>query len=300
MSNEFTRNALSKGEEGKQWLEYIPALIKQYEEKWSLKVLPPFDLNYNYVAPVVLSSGFEAVLKIGFPQDKEFQSEIKALTLFNGKGVVKILEAEAKDAVILIEKVEPGVPLSSLADDDKTTRILARVMKRIRKSLPSNHNFITVAEWSSAIPKLRQQIRGRIGPIPLHLMTKAEKLFEKLITSAEPSVLVHGDLHHDNVLSSNRGEWLAIDPKGIAAEPAYEVAAMIRNPYEKLKNISNLEPIIRRRLLILSEELNIDVHRVQEWCIAQTVLSAVWNLEEAKGPEHALRVAVVLNEIKLK
>ena len=108
MSNEFTRYTLSKGEEGRQWLDSIPALIKQYEEKWSLQVLPPFELNYNYVAPVVLSSGSEAVLKIGFPQDKEFQSEIKALTLLNGKGVVKILEAEANDAVILIEKVQPG------------------------------------------------------------------------------------------------------------------------------------------------------------------------------------------------
>src|SRR6266567_3540278 len=62
-------------------------------------------------------------------------------------------------------------------------------------------------------------------------------------SSAEP-VLVHGDLHHDNVLSSARAGWLAIDPKGVAAEPAYETAAMLRNPRSKLQQHPELEQIL--------------------------------------------------------
>lgn len=297
MNNEFTQNALGYGEAGRQWLDSIPELIKQYENKWSLQVLPPFDLNYSYAAPVILSDGSEAVIKIAFPGDKEFQSEIQALTLFNGKGVVKILRAEPKDAIVLIEKIQPGSALSGISDDDEATRTLARLIKRIRQPLPSDHNFITITEWSSALSKIRQQFSTNEGPIPSHLISIAEELFKKLIASSGAPVLLHGDLHHDNVLSSDGGEWVAIDPKGVAAEPSYEVAAMIRNPYDKLKSITNLEPLLRRRLLILSEELETNVQLLQEWCIAQTVLSAVWNGEISKGTEHAVRVAETLINI---
>ena len=105
-------------------------------------------------------------------------------------------------------------------------------------------------------------------------------------------------MHHDNVLSSDRDGWLAIDPKGIIAEPCYETAAMIRNPYEKLKHIADLAPLLHRRILILSEELKCNLERILGWCFAQTVLSAVWNTNGVKGGEHAIRVAEALDALK--
>ncbi|HYX51410.1 MAG TPA: aminoglycoside phosphotransferase family protein, partial [Ktedonobacteraceae bacterium] len=117
--------------------------------------------------------------------------------------------------------------------------------------------------------------------------------------SAEP-VLVHGDLHHDNVLSAQRAEWLAIDPKGVAAEPAYETAAMLRNPQIKLQNYPDIEKILHRRILVLSEVLQIEPQRIHQWGLAQTVLSAVWSAEdEGRGWEHAIAVAEVLDKITI-
>lgn len=110
-------------------------------------------------------------------------------------------------------------------------------------------------------------------------------------------MLVHGDLHHDNVLNSNRDSWLAIDPKGIAAEPAYETGAMIRNPYDKMSRQPDLKSTLSRRIAILSEELGFDRQRILQWGFAQTVLSAVWNVESAKGPEHAVMIAQVLDSL---
>lgn len=298
MGSEFVKRALRRGEEGKLWLESIPNIIAKYSQEWSLQTLSPFTLSYNYVAPAVREDGSHAVLKIGFPKDEEFQTEIAALSVFNGDGIVKLLEADRENAVILIERVEPGVPLSSMENDEEATKILAKVIKKIRKPIPSDHNFTTVAEGSRAISAVKQRSGGVTGQLPINLVNKAESLFVDLLASSESPVLVHGDLHHDNVLSSERDGWLAIDPKGIAAEPAYEVAAMIRNPYEKLKNISNLKPLLHRRIIVLSEELGIDPIRIHQWCLAQTVLSAVWNIEDVEEPKHALRVAEVLEKMK--
>ena len=182
----------------------------------------------------------------------------------------------------------------------KQRAILATVMKNLWKPLPEKHAFITIAEWSNAISRLRLQYHGTGGPLPSYLVEKAEKLFKELIASSAEPVLVHGDLHHDNVLSSARAGWLAIDPKGIAAEPAYETAALLRNPISKLQQHSDLEQILLRRILVLSEALQIDPHRIHQWGLAQTVLSAVWSAaDEGRGWEHAIRVAEALDIINI-
>ncbi len=215
MKKEFVQHALSNGVEGVLWLQRIPEIIALYETKWLLKVFPPFPLNYNYVAPCLCSDGTQAVLKIGFPGDREFQKEGEALAVFQGKGSEKLLQADKDHAVLLLERVTPGVPLSTLEDDEEATRILASVMKNLWKPLPENHDFITIAEWSNAISRLRRQYHGTSGPLPSYLVDKADRLFTELIASSAEPVLVHGDLHHDNVLSSARAGWLAIDPRGL-------------------------------------------------------------------------------------
>jgi streptomycin 6-kinase len=297
MNEHFKNNALTWGKQGTDWLERIPAIIKECEQKWDIRVREPFVLSYNYVAPAELSNGSLAVLKIGFPGDKEFKTEIEALELFNGEGVCKLLEADKQNSTILIEKITPGIPLSSIDNDDEATKILTTVIKKIHKPLSEPHVFIAVEEWATAISEYMKKYKNGNGLLPMTLVNKANDLFKYLIaTSAEP-VLVHGDLHHDNVLLSADRGWIAIDPKGVAAEPAYEVAAMIRNPYQKLKNIKDLEPLLSRRIAILAEELGFERQRILDWCFAQTILSAVWNTEGEKSPEHALRVAQVLDKM---
>lgn len=298
MDNHFEQNALSWGAGGAEWLKRLPDMIAEYGTKWGFKAGAPFNLNYNYVAPAELADGSQAVIKIGYPEDREFQSEIAALEVFNGDGICRLLQADKPHAVMLLERAIPGTTLASMDEDDEATRTIAHIMKQLHKPLPESHNFIAIAEWASAIPEYKSK-HGTQGALPAHLVEKADELFKHLVaTSAEPRLL-HGDLHHHNVLLSDQRGWIAIDPKGVAAEPAYEAAAMMRNPYEKLKDIAALKPLLRRRIALLSEELNVGPSRIRDWCFAQCMLSAVWNAESAKGPGHALRVAEVLDRITL-
>ena len=279
MNEEFVQHALSNGEEGALWLQRIPEIIAACEAKWSLRVFPPFPLTYNYVAPCLCSDGTLAVLKIGFPRDREFQTEGEALAVFQGKGIEKLLQADKDHAVLLLERVIPGVPLSTLEDDEEATRILASVLQQLWKPLPEKQDFITIAEWSKAI----SQYHGTSGPLPSYLVDKAERLFAELIASSAEPVLVHGDLHHEIVLSSARAGWLAIDPKGVAAEPAYETAALLRNPRSKLQQHPELEQILLRRILVLSEALHIDPHRNGDWHKRFSLLSGVSRMKEEDG-----------------
>lgn len=297
MNDDFIKHARFYGEKGKRWLETIPEIIKEYEHRWSFRALSAFEnLTYNYVAPVKLFNGIAAVLKIGIPEDKEFQTEIEALKLFDGEGSAKLLEADRKRAIILIELINPGIPLSTIQDDEKSTRILASVMKKLWKPLPQNHSFITISEWTNALKEYPTRYKNNF-PIPLSLVKQAEQLFEDLILTSASPVLTHADLHHDNVLTSNRDGWLAIDPKGIAAEPAYETAAMIRNPYKKLSKMKNIDELLKRRIIILSGELGFDPKRILKWCLAQTILSGVWTSEDTGDVNHAMKIIQSLKRI---
>lgn len=296
MTSQFKENALSRGETGKVWLDSIPRLIGKYSAQWDLEVLSPFNLTYNYIAPAKQKGGKDVVLKICYPSDRGFQAEVDALTHYNGKGAVKLLSVDGNDHVMLLERLLPGESLNSFTNDDEVTRIIAGVMKKLWRPLPSEHGFSTVDRWAQAIPRFRDQFTEHTSPVSFALLNKAEQLFAELLSTSDGLVLVHGDLHHGNILHSEKAGWIAVDPIGVAAEPAYEVAAMIRHPFEKIKTEVDLHPLLQRRLEILAEELSLPMERLVRWCFARTVLAVVWNMENEKGREY-LRVAEALDRI---
>lgn len=298
MKDEFTHNVLRHGEKGKTWLKSIPDIIATYEKKWSLQVLPPYTLSYNYVAPVVLHDGSKGVIKIGMPWEKEFLNEIQALQVFNGDGVTRLLKADKENYVMLLEQVQPGIPLSTMNDDDKATQILASIILTMQKPLPKESSFITIYSWTR---ELREYPQKTMHKIPLEITKEGIVLFDYLLSTSQPSVLTHGDLHHDNVLSSGKNNWLAIDPKGIAAEPLYDVAALIRNPYKKIKIMTNeeLKKLFTKRMQILSSKLHADPKRIQKWCLAQTILSGIWSSDTPEYVKHSLRMIGLLEKIEL-
>jgi streptomycin 6-kinase len=109
------------------------------------------------------------------------------------------------------------------------------------------------------------------------LLAVAEELLSGPL-AAEPScVLLHGDLHHGNVLASAREGWVAIDPKGVPGEPAYEVAGAV---YSGLYSLAASPPLLQRRLNRrldpFAQMLGVDRARLQAWAFVKALLSAFW------------------------
>src|SRR5207245_1532988 len=131
---------------------------------------------------------------------------------------------------------------------------------------------------------------------PADLVEEAERLFAELIPSmAEPPVLLHGDLHHENIVSAERQPWLALDPKGLVGEPAYEVGALLRNQLPEPLDVPETSRILARRIDQLSEELGFERSRLRDWGLAQAVLSAWWSYEDhGYGWEPAITCAELL------
>lgn len=285
------------GEEGVAWLESLPDLLDDCARRWSLQVGPPFEpLSYNYVAPASRADGTRAVLKVGFP-NRELLTEMEALRLYAGRGCVQLLEADPERAAFLLERIEPGTTHSRIGDDALMTTIAAELMCRLWRPVPAEHPFPTVADWAAGLDRLRQEFNGGTGPLPSALVAEAEALFAELLPSQAELVLLHGDLHHDNILAASREPWLAIDPKGVVGEPAYEVGALLRNGWRQDPDPWRLQA---RRIAMLAEALGLDRERLRAWGVAQAVLSAWWSLEDhGHGWEEAIACAEILSAARL-
>lgn len=282
------------GEEGEAWLGALPSLIADCERRWGIRVGTPFSLSYNYVAPALKDDGGEVVLKLGVPA-RELRTEIAALRHYDGNGMARLLDADAERGAMLLERLLPGTPLLDLEDDVEATCIAADVMRELRRSPSDNHAFPTVADWGRGFERMRARFDGKTGPLPERLVEAAESRFAELLGSSDEPVLLHGDLHHENILRAGRRPWLAIDPKGVVGEPAYETGALLRNPMPRLLQHPDPKRVLDRRVRVLSERLDIDRERVAAWGFAQAVLSAWWSVEDhGRGWEPAIAVAELL------
>lgn len=282
----FIRTVTDVFDGGTAWLEELPNLLERYQQRWSISIQEPFTLSYNYAAPATRADGTPVVLKAGVVCP-ELLCEIATLRHYNGHGIVRLLEADQQDGVMLLERLLPGTPLFEVNDDEQATRIAAEVMQKFWLPPPAEHSFPHVSDWAKGMGRLREEFGGGVGPFSPHLVEMAETLFAELLGSMAEPVLLHGDLHHWNILSAERAPWLALDPKGIVGEPAYEVGAWLRNPFPDFRTWPGIERIMARRVDIFSEVLGFDRKRIAGWGMAQAMLSAWWTYEDHHEVDHS-------------
>lgn len=286
------------GERGLRWLDRLPTLFVECRERWSLELYEAFDnISYNLVIPGRNSQGTEVVLKLGVPC-RQLLTEASALSLFGGTGSVRLLEHDTGRGALLMERALPGTPVHKLQDDSEATRIAARLMRRLWREPPVGHSFPSLALWFQAYDRLRSIYEGARVPFPPELIASAERTFFELNGSCERTVILHGDLHHENILSSANSVWVAIDPKGICGDPGYEVGSFMLNQLPAGASASALREILKQRLSIFSEELQIKRERLAGWAFCHAVLSAVWDFEESAEWHDTIDLAQTLSELK--
>jgi streptomycin 6-kinase len=288
------------GEEGRAWLDRLPAILAACEERWGLTIGAPVgNLSFNYVAPAVLADGTEVILKTGLTD--EFPSQPEALQHFDGNGMAQLLAYDEHDAAMLMERLQPGTSLRAVEDDEAAISAAAEVMRKIWRPLPQEHYpFPTVADWGKGFARLRKLYDGGTGPFPPAIFDKAEELYAELTASMAEPVLLHGDLHQDNILASEREPWLAVDPKGLIGEPVYETGALLRNFWPDILSVPDPLSLMARRIDQLAAELGCDRERIYNWSFAQAVLSVVWGVEDTgKLENEGLYFVEVLDAIKV-
>ncbi len=284
------------GEHGRRWLDQLPGLVPKLEKRWNIRTGKPLpDLTYHLVVPASSAFGSNAILKLGVP-GPQFHNEAKCLQHYNGHGAVKLLEYDPSAAAMLLERVLPGRDIRHL-DEEEAVRATVYVMDRLHRPPSTEIDLPSVADWGKGFRRLRESFSGGTGPLQASMVGRAEALFHELAESMDVAVVLHGDLHHENILSSRDEEWLAIDPQGVIGEPCYEIGAFLRNPMPEIIARDGIMDVMKKRVSLFSELTGHDCERIRGWGFCQAVLSAIWSLEDhGTGWETGIRVAEALTE----
>jgi streptomycin 6-kinase len=269
------------------WLAALPDQLERLARRWSLTLAPHFPhIRINYVAPATRPDGTRCVLKLS-RHLAETRTEIAALRLWDGQGAARLLEWDPELGVLLLERIEPGTMLSETAESDDTaaTHIAAGILRQLWRRPPSGTDLRPLASWCAAFDRNRARILQGDGGFPIALFQRADALRAELLASTESPTVLHGDLHHFNVLRAQRGDWLCIDPKGLVGDRCFDVCQFFRNPHAVLPEVN------ARRLDVFCAELGLDRARTKDWCLVHAVLDACWDFEDGNPWQRAVAYA---------
>ena len=277
LSNQFiTRIKNAFGVQGASWLKELPSLAANAEKLYKLNIIEAFDhQSFNFTAKAKNRDGEELVIKLCMSSIEVFR-EIYALKHMSGDGMVELLDSDENRGIIILEKLNPGTMLSELNNDAEATEVAACVMSKLWHPISEGGDkWKTTKEWFERLEKPL----NLPADFPMKLINQAKIIAKELHSDMGEPVLLHGDLHHFNILSATRKPWLAIDPKGVIGERVYETGAFLRNPIPVIATSAHIKKIMTKRIEILSEALGFDKRKIKSWGFAQSVLAAVWSLD---------------------
>jgi streptomycin 6-kinase len=246
------------------WLERVPELVTRSCEEWALTPGPSYPAGAaGHVLRVERSDGTPAVLKLIYPH-RESEHEADALELWDGDGAVRLLERSEDGYAVLLEQCQPGTVLASEGQEvalDVLIELLPRLWKAAGEPF---HTLVSEAAWWATY--LEQQWERIRPPYPRALLDAALAAYHELPGTQREQVLLHQDLHAENVLAAQRERWLVIDPKPLVGEREFAVAPIVRS-FE----LGHSQRDVMRRFDRLTAELRLDRERARGWAIGQTL-----------------------------
>lgn len=273
------RGFANRSPEWADWLAALPRLVVDVLAEWSL--VPDGAVLYGQsgcALPVSSSTG-PAVVKFGWPHP-EARHEHLALRAWAGAGAVRLLQADPRRSVMLLERADAGRDLTSVPVLEACEVVAGLYGQLHRPAIPqldllSGH----AARWAAELAALRDH-----PLVPRRYVEQAAALARDFAADpATDGLLVHTDLHYFNVLAADREPWLAIDPKPVSGEPAYEVAPMLWNRWHEAVASGNIRNAVLDRMFALVDAAELDEERVRAWVILREMVNIKWSLTEGAG-----------------
>lgn len=262
---------------GAAWLDSLPQLVEGCVHDWALTLGMPFvPGSIAWVAPAELPDGTRAVLKVNFPE-AESEHEADALAFWGGVGAVQLLAHDGDRRALLIARCEPGGQLWSVEDEEVAYRISSGVFRKLWRKVGADGTFRLLSDeavrWAQGLPA-RWAHHGK--PFSRRLVEEATGIAVELAQSQPDQVLCHQDVHGGNVLSAGEA-WLAIDPKPVIGERAFDLASSLRDRRATLLRSPQPRQVVARRLDQFVSELGVDRARARGWGIVHAL---AWGLTE--------------------
>lgn len=258
--------------------------IEHYGQLWNVQYSQILQQSASSWILLVKKNGQPFVLKIFTDKGRASEGNSSALLrAWAGDGAVQLVAADLQAQ--LLEYVPGGTLAGAQMAATDEIAVMSDVITRLRA-----HKFPGLR-----LPTLREHflsfelaVRRNNSPT----WTLGSKIFSELLAEGSEPCVLHGDFHQQNILRGERG-WLAIDPKGVLGDPAYEVANSFFNPLPRSLSLAEPERIVWRAKKF-SERLKFPEKRILRFAYVHGLLSAAWSEEDGEDPREVLQIVEAL------
>lgn len=258
-------------------------ILEEYCKKWCLKDVRKFTSTPTSDLYKVRFKNQNGVLKILTEVGRKNEANgIHFLKMMNCPSVVSLLEGD-EGAVIL--DFLPGHSLyefSKRNEEDSASAIFVKVIKDLLQCSFKEEDIQLLPPITELYKVLdREDIQQK----DIGFFGHAQKLREKLKETRRKDVVLHGDLHHDNILCDSQGNFRCIDPKGFRGDPVYELGTVLKNPWG-YDHISHCPRHLEKRIKLFSKELSYDEQDIWDYGYLHSALSMAWAMEDDEDTKH--------------
>jgi streptomycin 6-kinase len=277
------------GDEGRAWVEGLPALAGRLLDAWGLRLDGPSRHGLvSLVLPVRRADARAAALKLQ-PRDHETEGEPVALRTWDGDGAVRLL-AEDQSGAMLLERLDTDRSLNAVEDDIDALQPLAEIMARLVRT-PAPPGLRRLADIAAAMLRRVPAALARLGDDDRATLSYWAGAVVEL--AGEPGDrLLHWDLHYENVLAAEREPWLAIDPKPLAGDPGFELLPALHNRWEQAVASGDVARAVRRRFDLMVDVLGLERDRARGWTMGRLLQNGLWDVAGGEPGLNPVQLAI--------
>ena len=267
----FARATVAReGDAGRAWIAALPDRVKELCTRWNLDVDGPAMHGYLSLIVPARRRDEPCVLKLSWAGESD-TGEAAALSAWDGRGAVRLLEVEPSRDALLLERLDSSRSLSDVGIAE-AIRIAGRLLRRLAIPAPA-----AVRSLRTVADEIRQDLPDRWErygrPIPRRWLDHARDLASRLGASSG-ALLVNYDLHYADVLASEREAWLAVDPKVVAGDPEFGVAQLLWRRLEEIEAQGGLH----HHFHLLAEAAELDPTLARDWTVVRCVDYWLWGV----------------------
>jgi len=278
------------------WLRSVSSTLGEWCRTWQIELeqIEPPD-TFNVVLFGHSQKVGDVVLKIS-PPTFESLAELEAVRQASGPGFARLIDADPSISLIMLERIRPGFMLQDAGlSDDEATRTGAAKMREFWREPQVVNDLIPLERWAKELLTHHPRKHPRA---PADLLAIGKDIAHELLSSPTSRTMLHGDLHHQNILLDEHDRWITIDPKGLIGERGYDIATWMMNPWGILLQDDYVD-IGNRRLDIFAEVLGEDRDRLAKWAVFHAALSLCWSLEAERPEDPEGDIAFLRSMVKL-
>jgi len=212
----------------------------------------------------------------------QLREEYNMLRQLKGNGCCKVYVYDEQNGFLLEERVIPGIALREEADLNRRILVLKDVFYKIHitnKIHDGTDECIrkSYLDWLTDVNTFFKE--NDINHDMAKKVALATQICMEMFQKYPERLLLHGDLHHDNILQCAEGSYVMIDPKGVIGPEILDLPRFIMNELET-KHVSDDEEHMMNAVRLVSKTFKYPILDIAKVYFMEVILGNAWCMED--------------------